>query len=238
MVSIVPLSNFTQFAAINLTADGGYDRNNRIIPNTAQIRLRWALADGKVGFNVLHGSYQGAFHGSQTEANAILTGLTTGANWTALALFMGTATGLTGVDIRDLNVANAPIIPSIAIGANGTSVSTTLPSEVAAVITLRTAFVGRQNRGRVYVPNWSSNAVATGDVIAPAAVTALGNWGSIIAGTLQAQGYIFGIGHFHRLAYTSPHGTNIAERPAGLVPITTISVKDNHWDSMRRRGLK
>jgi hypothetical protein len=238
MPRLINLANLPQFTAINLTADPGYDPSNRIIPGCAQIRIRWALADGKVGYNVLHGSYAGAFHGSQSEANAILTALTTGGNWTALAAFLGTAVGLTGVDIRDLGAADRPIIPSIAVGQNGTSVSTTLPSEVAAVITARTAFTGPANRGRVYVPGWASNAVGAGDVIASAAVTALGNWGSIIAGALSASGYVFGIGHFHRLPYTSATGGSHAERPAGLVPITTVSVRDNHWDTVRRRGLK
>jgi hypothetical protein len=238
MARLINLENLQQFTAINLTADPGYSPGNRIIPGVAQIRLKYFLVDGKTGYNVLHGSYAGAFHGSQAEANAILTALSSGAQWTALAAFLGTGLALAGVDIRDLGVANAPIIASLPGGSNGASASPSLPSEVAAVITLRTAFTGPANRGRIYMPGWATNALGTADVIAAAAVTALGNWGSIIAGALSAQGYVFGVAHYARLAYTGATGTPHPARPAGLVPITNVAVRDNHWDTVRRRGLK
>ena len=238
MARLVNLANFQQFTAINLTADPGYDPGHRTIPQTAQIRLVWGMQDGKLGYNVLHGSYQGAYSGSQAQANTMLAGLTAGANWTALAAFLAPDTNLTYVDIRDLGQPDAPIIPSLGTVHPGTSAGSALPSEVAAVVTLRTAFTGPANRGRMYVPNWATNALAAGNVIAPGAVTALGNWASIIAGVLSTSGYVFGVAHFSRLAYTGSTGTPHPARPAGLVPITTVSVRDNHWDTIRRRGLK
>ncbi len=210
-----------------------------VIPSTAQIRIRWILGDGKLAYNVLYGRYSGAFHGSQTEANAILTALSTGAQWTALAAFLAPTMALNGVTIMDVNTANQPIIPSSAAGANGTAAGSELPDEVALALTLRTAFTGPQNRGRMYIPGWATQALATGNVVAAAAVTALANWGGIIAGVLSAQGYVWGVGHPARQAYTSPDtGRDFPARVAGLVPITTVSVRDNHWDSQRRRGLR
>lgn len=238
MPNLVALDSLQQFAAINLTADGGYDRGNRVIPNTAEITLSWFQDDGHIAKNILHASYQGVFHGSQTEADAILTGLNNVPLYNTLAGFMASTGNLGTCQIRDLNVKDAPIISSLAAGRPGTSPGSALPNEVAAVVTLRTAFVGRQNRGRMFIPNWATNALGAGNTIAAPAVTALGNWASIIAGVLQSQGYIFGIGHFHRLAYTSPKGTAHPERPAGLVPITNVTVRDNHWDTQRRRGLR
>lgn len=238
MARLVNLANFQQFAAINLTADPGYDRGNRIIPQCAEIDLIWAQEDGRVAHNVLHGSYNGAFSGSPTQADAILTGLGTGAQWTALAAFLATSTQLAGVSIRNLGVAGAPVIPGIGGGHPGTSASPALPNEVSAVITLRTAFTGPQNRGRIYVPGFATNALGAGNIIAAAAVTAIGNWGSIIASVLSAQGYTFGVAHFSRLQYTGATGTPHPARAAGLVPITTTSMRDNHWDSQRKRGLK
>jgi hypothetical protein len=90
----------------------------------------------------------------------------------------------------------------------------------------------------MFVPGWATNALGTGNTINPAAVTALGNWGSIIAGALSASGYIWCVGHVARQAYTGSTGTSHPARPAGSVPITTVAVRDNHWDSQRRRGLK
>jgi hypothetical protein len=90
----------------------------------------------------------------------------------------------------------------------------------------------------MYVPGFASNAMATGNVIAATTMTAVNNWAGIIAGVLSAQGYIWCVGHPARQAYTGITGTAHPARIAGTVPITTVSVRDNHWDSQRRRGLK
>lgn len=238
MPRIIALENFQQFLAINLTADPGYDAGNRVIPSCAEIRLVWLQESGVIAHNVLHGRYSGPFAGTQTQANAILTGLGTGAQWTAMAAFMPTQTALGFVQIRDLGAADQPYISSNGAAHAGTSVSAGLPNEVAACLTLRTAFTGPAGRGRIYVPGFATNAMGAGNVIAAAAVTAIGNWGSIIAGILNAQGYLFSVAHFHRIAYTGVGGAQHPERPAGTVPVQTVEMRDNHWDTQRRRGLK
>jgi len=238
MPRLIALENLQQFAAVNLTLDPGAIGGPKVIPNAAEITLAWALDGGKTGHNVLIGRYSGGFAGTQAQCNAILQGLTTGAQWTALAAHLAPATALAIVTIRDLNTAGQPIIASSVAGASGTSSGTPLPNEVSAVITLRTAFTGPQNRGRVFVPGWATTALGTGNVIAAPAVTALGNWGTIIAGVLNAQGYLFSVGHVARAAYTGSTGTQHPARPAGTVPVVSVAVRDNHWDSQRRRGLK
>lgn len=210
-----------------------------VIPSTAQIRLRWILGNGKIGFNVLYGRYASSFNGSQAQANTMLTALTTGAQWTALAAFIANTCALSAVWITDVNTAQNAPIPSTVSGQFGTSVSSELPDEVALAITMRSAFVGTQNRGRMFIPGWATNSLGAGGVVAAGAVTALQNWSTTIAGVLSAQGYTWGIGHPARQAYTSPEtGREFPARVAGLVPITTVQVRDNHWDSQRRRGLR
>jgi hypothetical protein len=237
MPRIINLASLSQFTAINLTSDPGYDPDNPVIPSCAQITLVWGSGSGIVAHNVIHGRYSGPFAGTQAQADAIHTALGTGAQWTALATHLATATVFAAVYIRDLGVLDAPIITSLTPGKNGTSSGTELPNEVAAVITKRTAFTGPANRGRIYVPGFATTALGPNNTIATAAVTALGNWGSIIAGALSAQGYVFSIGHHSRKAYTGISGKNHPARPAGTVPITNVAVRDNHWDSQRRRGL-
>lgn len=238
MPRVVALANFQQFAAINLSSDPGYDRDDHRIPNCADIVLTWTQENGVIARNVLHGSYTGGFAGTVAQCNAILTGLGTGAQWTALAGFLAPSTSLAFVSIRDRNAENQPIISSNGAAHPGTSAGTALPNEVAAVVTLRTAFTGPAHRGRIYVPGWATTALGTGNVIAAAAVTALGNWASIIAGVLSQSGYLFCIGHAHRIAYDSAAGGHHDERPAGTVPVQSVAVRDNHWDTQRRRGLK
>jgi len=238
MVRLVNLANYQQLAAINLTLDPGSVGGPKIIPSAAQINLVWALGDGRLAYNVLTGRYSGAFSGTIAHCNAIMTALTTGANWTAIAAHIAPTASFAAVQIRDLNQPNQPVIQGTLPVVPGTSSGTELPNEVALCVTFRTAFTGPQNRGRMYIPGWATTALGTGNVVSAGAVTAANNWSSIIAGALSAQGYILCVGHVARQAYIGSTGTSHPARIAGTVPVTTVVVRDNHWDSQRRRGLK
>jgi len=235
---LVNLSNLQQVAAVNISSDPGNPGGPKLAPNCAQITLVWTQESGKLAHNVLGGRYAGAFAGTQAQANGILTALTTGAQWTALAAFLAGQSSLTQVTIRNIAVKDQALIVSNAAGQAGTSVSPSLPNETAAVITLRTALAGRANRGRMYVPGWATNGLGAGNVIAAAAVTALNNWAGTIQAALAAQGYTWVIVQPARVAYTGSTGTAHPERDATSTAVSSVSVKDNHWDSQRRRGLK
>lgn len=236
---IIALDSLQQFAAVQLASDPGYDRDHRNIDNCAEFVLYSALEGGKVGHMVFHGRYSGTFAGSVAQANGIMAGLFSGAQWTALAAFISNTAQFTTCSIRDLNVENQPLILSTTGNTVGTSVSPALPSETAVVITKRTAFVGPAHRGRIYFPGFATNALGAGNVVAAATVTALNNWAAIISGVLTANGgYVFSIAHHSRIAYTGADGSHHDARANGTVPITTIAVRDNHWDTQRRRGLK
>lgn len=235
---VLRLDNLQQFTAVELQLDGGAIGGPKVIPQCVEICFKWAMSDGKGATNVLHASYSGPFAGTQAQANSILTALTTGAQWTALAGFLAPTGAFGTVTIQDLNSAGNAIISSTVAGKNGTSTGTALPDETAFVLTFRAAKVGRENRGRLYIPIWASNALGTGGTVAAGAVTAAANWGGIIAGAFSAQGYVLGIGHQARQQYTGSTGTVHPARAAGVVPIVTVEARDNHWDSQRRRGLK
>jgi len=238
MPRYVSLENLQQFTAVKLQFDAGSIGGPKVIPSAAEITLYWSLGSGKVGHNVLTGRYQGSFAGTQAQATAILTALTGGAQWAALAGFIAPTVLLNGLSIRDLAQPNQPIITNTSGGGPGTSAGVELPNEVAAVITTRTAFTGPANRGRLYIPGWATNALGTGNQMATPARTALTNWATIIAGALSGSGYTWCIGHQARAAYTGSSGTQHPARVAGTVPITTVEVRDAHWDSQRRRGLR
>lgn len=236
---VVDLSSLTTFTAVNLLLDPGAIPGPVVIPQAAQITIRWNLPDGKVAHNVLYGRYSGQFIGTSTQCNAMLTALSTGAQWTAMAVFLNANASIAGVDIRDVNSAAQPLIQSTGSAVPGTNAGVALPSETAIALTLRTAFAGRGFRGRLFLPGWSSNAVAAGDTVAAACVTAISNWGNTIGAALSAQGYTFSIGQRARAAYTSPiTGRVFPARNANTVPIVTTVCRDNHFDSQRRRGLK
>lgn len=238
---LVPLSNVQQFAAINLTSDPGAIGGFVHVPQCAQVTIHWTLTDGKRAHNVLYGRYSGPFAGSVAACNSIKASLVAGATWTALAAHLATGTALAAVTLRDVNPTDGSgvLISSDSAATPGTSSGTALPSEVAAVITKRTAKAGKQNRGRIYVPGWATTALGPIDVIASPAVTALQNWANIIGSAMVTAGYTHVLGQQARAAYVSPiTGTSFPARAAQSVDITALVVRDNTWDSQRKRGLK
>lgn len=238
MNRVIDLSNYPTFNAINLLVDPGYDRADHVIPNCVAVILGWTLESGKLAHNVLHGRVTGSFSPTTTIANALMTGLTTGAAWTAFALTLAPTTLFSGIFLRDLRVANQPLIPTSLGPGVGTGTGESLPNEVAACVTLRTALAGRSARGRIYLPGFTVGTTAAGNVMSTALVTAINNWAGTIPSVFAGQGLTFALGLPHRLAYTSLAGTPHPERLATTLDITSQVLRDNHWDSQRRRGLK
>jgi hypothetical protein len=144
----------------------------------------------------------------------------------------------TRVDIQDIRQPQLPIYSSTGAGAPGTSAGTELPNEVALVMTLRTGGIGPQNRGRLYIPGWATNALGAGNVVAAGAVTAAGGYQNVINQGLVAGGLSWGLMQPARQAYTGSTGTQHPARTARIVALTVALIRDNHWDSQRRRGLK
>lgn len=235
---LVNLANFQQFTAINALSDPGVIGGPKVIPNAAIMSIVWTLADGKQARNLVGMSVAGGYAPSVTLANAAKSALTAGTQWTALAAFIAPTVTLTRVELQFIGVANQVPVSSDSAAVPGTSSGTAMPSEIAAVLTLKTNTTGPGGRGRWYIPGWSTTAIGTGDVIAAGAVTALINWTTnLVNAANAAQGSIVLL-RPARAAYTGTTGTQHPARPAGFLPFTNIIVRDNHWDSQRRRGLK
>ena len=235
---IVRLDSIQQFAAINVLSDPGAIPGPKQVPQCAQIVLRWTLAGGKTAHNVLYGRYAGAFTGSQSQANALFSALSTGAPAVALLARLTGPTLFAGVDLRDVNTLNQPLIQSNSAAVPGTATGAQIPDEAAICLTLRTAFVGPQFRGRMYLTGWDVTNVGTGNIIVPAAINAFQNWAATFPSIFSAQGYTWVLGQPARQAYTGSTGRAHPARAATSTAITSSIVRDNHWDSQRRRGLK
>lgn len=239
MVRWINVSDLQQVTAVQLLSDPGQIPGSVVIPSCAQIVLQWTLEDGHLAHNVTYGRYSGAFSGTVAQANALLSALTTGSTWNAMATGLATTTTLSAVTIRDVNSPFQPLISSTGTGAPGTATGESLPNEVAIVSTLRTAQAGRSSRGRLYLPGWAVSVTAAGNVIASGFVNAVTNWTDGFRSIYPAQGYTWVLGQRERQAYTSPiTGRQFPHRPAGSIPIIQALCKDNHWDTQRRRGLK
>jgi hypothetical protein len=235
---IVNLANFAQFTAINLLSDPGYDKADRIIPQAVQIVLDWALSDGKAAHNVMYGQVTGTVTVNQALANSLHNAITGGA-FGAFAGHLASSTSFVGVTVRDMRAANLPAFQSSVGSTPGTGLAIALPNEVALVVTLRTAKSGRSFRGRLFIPGYALAESIAGNVASPGAVTDTNSWfTSQVSSAIASSGMTPCLGLFHRLAYTSAGGRPVPERPATTQPITAYVVRDNHWDTQRRRGLK
>lgn len=236
---VVRLDSLSQFAAVQLDADLGHKPGKVTIPNYCRVRLSWLLGDGKGATVWLGGTVSSGFVATPAVAQSIFAALTTGAAWTAFLAQMAPTVSFFGVTLRDIRTPDQPLVGSTGASIAGTATGTELPDEAAVVVSLRTNFVGQANRGRAYVPGFTSAAIGAGNTIGAATVTAVQNWANGWPAALAAGGVTLALAHPERNAYTSPRtGTAFPHRDAGSVPITSLTVRDNHWDSQRRRGLK
>lgn len=239
MARLVSLANLEQFAAVNLNADPGLDPSNPPIPGV-EVRLNWTQEDGKTAHNVLFAEVPVNYTVLKSDADAMLTALTTGAGWTGMAAFMATNTGLSSVSLRDHRQNDMPYINStVGPGSPGASASPSLPNEVAVCVTLRTDRVGPNWRGRMFIPNFATNALGAGNVVAATAVTAINAWVQTIFTAFTARTFTWSLGLHSRIQYTSPiTGKVHPARSAQVIHVLTANCRDNRWDSQRRRGLK
>lgn len=235
---VVNLANLEQFAAVNVLSDPGHIGGPIVIPNCTQVVLTWSQADGKQAHNVLYARSAGVPTPSVAQAQALFAAMTTGAAWTAIQAAISTTTALQRVTLTSVHTAGQPSFDSTGAAVAGTDATAPLPNEVAICITLRTAGRGPSNRGRMYIPGLCSDDLAAGNVILAGLLTNFGNWANGFIAIFSGQSLTWVVGNPARAAYTGITGTQHPARPAGSVPITAALVRDNHWDSQRRRGLK
>lgn len=234
------LDTLEPFQAVNLLSDPGAIPGPKVISNGCMVRLNWNLTDGKIGHNILYGQYTGTPALSAALAQTMFVAMTTGANWTTMAAFLASTCSLASVTLLDVRSTVGVEFNSTGAAVPGTSASPALPDETAVVFTMHTTTRGPGGRGRMYIPGWATNSLATGNVIAAAAVSAATAWvANAVGATITSNIGTWSLGLPARAAYTSPiTGRQFPARNSGCLAITSGSVKDNHWDTQRKRGLK
>lgn len=236
---LIAIDQLQQFTAVELLSDPGHDPNKQPIPQCMEVRLDYGLPDGKVAHNVLHGRYGGTFQGTPAMANALKTAFAGNFTSSGLAPLISSNVMLNAVALRDLNALNTLYIMSTsAAQAIGSSASQPLPLEVSAALTCRTAISGPGGRGRIYLTGFTTDGLATGNVMSGALFTAMGAWGNLVASTLSAQSLTHCLALPSRIQYTGSTGRIHPARPAQTADVLQTICRDNHWDSQRRRGLK
>lgn len=236
---IIRLDQAQAFQAIHVLSDPGYIGGPVVIPNCIQVTMNWALSSGVQGHNVMYGARTGTLTVDQALANSFKAALAPNAEFTAMALHLAPTASLASVSVRDVSTAGNPLFTSNTAAVPGTSTGTELPNETAICVSLKTNKSGPAYRGRIYLPGWATTALAANNVIAAAVVTAINNWcGNRLFTAFTSNGMSWALGQPARAAYTGSSGTQHPARVAGYTTIASSSVRDNHWDSQRRRGLR
>jgi hypothetical protein len=161
-----------------------------VIAGTVRCAVQGTMPNGQAWVNVWHARYS---TGASSPGAADITNLdnlllriysgtafTTGTPWLTLCY--------SGVKMTQINYTpldGTSLSTQIVHTPAGTGGTTSLPPEVAHVLTLRTAQRGRSHRGRIYMPAMAqSNIAAAGDV-SPSFVT---NFLTQLTGVMGALG--------------------------------------------------
>lgn len=193
------------------------------VPNVIRVALVYQDTSGNEAVNVLH--FQDLDESvTPARMNTLINTLTTwaSASWAPLA---ASAWALKRIEMRDLSVAEGYFVAA-AVSVQGTEEGQALPSQNTIAVSLRSPFVGRSRRGRLYFVGLSEVAV-NGDYL-------IGTSRDVIIAAYEAlldvaDGVAW---RWVVVSYTA----NGAPRANPLVTgITDIIVTDDVIDSMDKR---
>lgn len=222
--------------------DGGRIAGPAAVANVIEIKCQVQLPNSKLSFWVVHGSFTTVPPNMQTVATALFNSISSAwsTNFASLMPLGPPATTFQDVLIRDMTAITNPIFIGTGTAVAGSSASVAMPPGAAIVMTENIVARGKGLKGRVYFGGWATNADAGGGVIAPAAVTAVTNFGTALFSAISAQSLVPCVAQVARQAYTGITGTSHPARGTpgigGHVNVTSYTARDNLWDAQRRRG--
>jgi hypothetical protein len=141
---------------------------------------------------------------------------------------LGSNLTLRQVDLRDVSQPDGPVVVrNTGLPVDGGQATESLPSNVAFVLTFRTAQGGRKGRGRNYIPAIPENKSSGAAIDAALASSLQAGYQLLIGEGAMATGWTWSI--------ASRVGAGSDGLPTNYYPITAVQVRDNIFDSQRRR---
>lgn len=129
-------------------------------------------------------------------------------------------------DVYDIRTSTGQIVTESTTGAPGTVAGEGLPTNLAVVVTLRTATRGRTGRGRVYVAGFSESNLDEGVFNSGTLPQAKSYVDNVIAEGL-AVGWVCGV--------RSIQTDGVINNPALMRPVTDTEVRSGIPGTQRRR---
>jgi hypothetical protein len=213
----------------------GYIPGPLVIPATVQVRFHWFLPNSRVATNVMHAIVPDGFVPDTIACNTIMAAV---GGWTDIDTyfdFLAPTTSLLRVDIRDIRERDQAIFEGDGAAIPGTGIANALPEEVALVVTLRTGLAGPAHRGRVYLCGYDSSALDADGHAVPGLTAAAKALVEQISTGMSDAGMSLGVGHRGHAEYINAKGATVLEELPGTDLVTQIRVRDNVFDSQRRR---
>lgn len=197
------------------------------VPNTAEVVIKGTL-NGELCINKLYVDCVAGMTPIIVEDVAVFTDDWVAATWTD---FVGSKFTYVSTTVRDLTVeASYETIADANTGVTGAGGSDTAPNNRTFAVHRKTAFSGKKQKSRIYVPSIPNAATTDPNHISSASagefVTALGAWDTLVedyAGATLRHGYAI------RVRDGLPLATGIFQETIGW------SFTDLILDSARRR---
>lgn len=191
-----------------------------IITGTYTIKITWQLAGVDWALNVLHAQLPGGESVDQALADGWATDLASLHTSSGLSAVQPSTIAIDRVAVRDLRVANQAEHEA-EVGSLGLSAAELLPRQVGIKVTTRTNLAGKSFRGGPTIPGFDETQNNGAGQIAATASDA-------------AEAFVEGM----RTAATARgHTLSVGSVKLGLsTPITAVLVRDQVWDTQRRRG--
>lgn len=205
-----------------------------VIPGAIGITLEW-VNGSRTFHNILHGQYGGTRPVPPTLAETVFSAIKAAGATTAWMSHLPPEVEFTGVLLKDLSTANQVDNPSTSLAMLGTGTGLASPMNTALVVTETTAQSGPGFRGRVYLAGMLNTDQQSSTLWSAAVGAAAVAFVQGIQGVLLANGMPLAIGQHALLAGTHHDGSPWEARPAGLVPVTGISIRNPRIDTQRRR---
>jgi len=204
-----------------------------VLNDAVHVRLLWNF-NGRLGCNVLGGRVGGGFINSQTHANDLATAVLASFTSSGLKALTSDTVELQGVGIRDLRSANQVEYTQTSAPVAGTGAANPMPTQLAAVVTLRTDLAGKSYRGRVYIGGADEDQNDGTGRIAGAYNTAIVAFITAVKADMAAEGITLAIISAPRYANLPPPA-DIQTWAGDLTDVTAQVARDTHWDSQNRR---
>lgn len=117
-----------------------------VIPGVHRVALNYLLSNVQPAANVIHVRETGDVMTPAAVASSVATA------WTQVVsnVNFSNQVKFTSVRVTPLDGSTAPV--ELATETVGTNTANMMPHQCAIVVTLRTAFIGRTKRGRMYLP--------------------------------------------------------------------------------------